>query len=514
MKNPPKKNGTLKHSGFSAPHISHSPRLLVAWLPFFRLERCGWSPHEVVALVQPQHGVQRVLATSEPAARGGVRIGMNVAQARALVPSLHLEHFDSADAEQADLQELAQQLEVLGPLPAPFSPDSLCIDISQSSEVLGGEASCLELAMKTLRSLNHFSRIWIVDSDRIGASIAARALAQWKKKHQIVALNGQAQALVEMPLDFLPISPPLRSSLHALGIRKAGDLAALPAASVGHRYGEEGLWLQGICQGRPRREAPAPNASPKPRLHSTHLFTSPATHIPRLMAALTTGIQDISRALQHRNQACSKLHLRLELESHPDRHLHVHLGRPSRNPDQLSDLLKKRLEGLQLRSGIEAGHLSALELCSYNGEQRNLLDRTQTQEEFSALFARLKDSLGSQALLSPTLQDTHRPESAWTHSTASAQSSPVSSLERPTLLLSIPRVIAVQSNNGQPTHAVLEGRSWSIHHCQGPERISGEWWRLDDFDRDYWTLHLSNGRRPWVFQDRSTQQWWLHGWFE
>ena len=513
MKNPPKSTGALRPSAFSGSTPPPSPRLLVAWLPLFRLERCGWGPRESVALVTPQHGVLRVLAVSDPVAQAGVQLEMSAAQARALVPHLHLEILDSPEAEQADLRELANQLEVLGPHAELLSPDCISVDISKSSSLLGGEAACLELAMRSLRSLNHLSRIWIVDRDRAEAPVAAKALAQWKNKHQILPPGGLADALHDLPLSFLPISPPLRTSLHALGLRSAGAVAALPAASIAHRYGEEGLWLHTLCRSLPRPIPPAAIHQTRPQVCSTHTFTSPATHIPRLMAVLNQGLEDISIALRHRNQACLKLHIRLELEAHSDRHLHVRLGRPIRESTLLSKLLQQRLESLQLRSGIEAAHLTALELCDYQGEQRNLLDRTQSREDFQALFSRLGDSLGSHALFSPTLEATHRPEGAWSTSSAATTPTPPS-LERPTLLLALPRAISVETEKDRPVQILLEGRLYRIQRSRGPERVCGEWWRSEDFNRDYWSLQISQGRRLWVFLDRKTQEWWLHGWFE
>ena len=78
------------------------------------------------------------------------------------------------------------------------------------------------------------------------------------------------------------------------------------------------------------------------------------------MAALGQSLEDISVSLRERNQACLKLHIRLELENHPDRHVHLRLGRPMREPGPLGKLLKQRLESLQIRSGIETVHLTGL----------------------------------------------------------------------------------------------------------------------------------------------------------
>ena len=59
--------------------------------------------------------------------------------------------------------------------------------------------------------------------------------------------------------------------------------------------------------------------------------------------------------------------------------------------------------------------------------------------------------------------------------------------------------------------------------ADGPERITGEWWRRSSelaAVRDYWTVEIEDGRRFWLFRqgdgaDRATGglAWFLHGFF-
>ena len=62
-----------------------------------------------------------------------------------------------------------------------------------------------------------------------------------------------------------------------------------------------------------------------------------------------------------------------------------------------------------------------------------------------------------------------------------------------------------------------------VTHADGPERITGEWWRATaerDAVRDYWTVENQTGRRFWLFRqgdgaDPATGGlgWFLHGFF-
>lgn len=488
-------------------------RLLVAWLPFFRLERCGWSHFEPVALVHPQQGALRILALSTPAKREGIRLGMSATQARSILPELQLEHLDSLGAEGEDLRELASQLQVLAPHPQILAPDTLCVEIHRTSALLGGEEACVEMALRKLRSLGHLSRITVVDGDRVGAAQAGKALAQWKNKHQVIRPDQLAPALADLPLKYTDLSVGLLESLQALGLRTAGAIAKLPAASVVHRYGKEGLRLQQMARATPQTPRPSPSETPQIAPCFEHRFALPVNHLGQLMAVLEQGIIQISRLLIQRDQATTRLHLQLSLENGGEKHLHLHLGRAQRSPKDLVPLLAQRLERLQLQSGAESCRLEAQELCPYTGQQRNLLDRGQAKEDLDALHARLRDSLGRQALLRPHLRDTHRPESEWGSTPPSNQERmPVQ--HRPTLILPTPSALSVHASNGWPTALEIEGHWVDVRGAQGPERLCGEWWRPGAFDRDYWQLSLMDGRNPWIFCDRATESWWLHGWFD
>ncbi len=53
---------------------------------------------------------------------------------------------------------------------------------------------------------------------------------------------------------------------------------------------------------------------------------------------------------------------------------------------------------------------------------------------------------------------------------------------------------------------------------QGPERIESGWWDGKGVARDYYIARRANAHAPqgatlWVFQERQSQRWYLHGMF-
>jgi protein ImuB len=442
---------------------------------------------------------------------------MSVPEARSILPRLHLEHFDSLQSEQRDLQALARTLEGLAPHPQHLDSDTLFVRIEKTASQIGGETACVELAMRQLRSMGHLARVWIVDGDRTGSVQAARALAQWKQKHQIVPVDGLAEALEELPLHMLTISKELYESLHALGVRTAGSLSRIPLASLSHRYGPEGVWLGRLCRAKKRDILPPPPVAVQKQPVFRDHFDSPVCDRNRLLLSLKNATAQLSKSLSQHNKACLTLTLRLQFEEGPNKDIQVQFSQAQQHADSLSEALDKTLEELQVESRIESYELEALNLCSHSGGiQKNLLDRSTNQEEFSVLCERLSRTLHNAPILSPRINHQHHPERAWdcTNRTQQSPSSVLPSDSRPTLMLPQALPIRTGLQCGVPATLDIDGRRWKVIEAQGPERICGDWWRPSSFHRDYWRIGLSDGRELWIFCDNDSECWWLQGFFE
>ena len=64
-----------------------------------------------------------------------------------------------------------------------------------------------------------------------------------------------------------------------------------------------------------------------------------------------------------------------------------------------------------------------------------------------------------------------------------------------------------------PQPVAIEARKDSLTLVSGPERIESGWWDGQDVARDYYTAKNARGQRLWVFRDRRTRSWFLHGLF-
>jgi protein ImuB len=94
-------------------------------------------------------------------------------------------------------------------------------------------------------------------------------------------------------------------------------------------------------------------------------------------------------------------------------------------------------------------------------------------------------------------------------------------LPRPTRLLDPPEPVVATAllPDHPPAFFVWRRIRHRVIKADGPERITGEWWRSDDEVsslRDYYRVESETGSRFWLFRDAPADEggrWWIHGVF-
>jgi protein ImuB len=516
------------------------PRYLVCHLPGFRLERCGWDARQPVVLVAEQKSALRVQACTARAAQAGVRPGLTLAAARALLPELAVELLEP-DEEALDLAELSWQLSRFAPAVAPLPPDALVAElVSPRGGVAPAEDALLVAAAQRLRLLGHTARLVIADD-----LFAARVLAAWSSRDVVVPPGGLARALAPLPLQALEPSPRLERLLADLGLRSVGQLVALPASELAGRFGAEALRLRRLALGG-LGSLPLAAREREEQLDVHWDLPAPVAAIEPLLFVLNRLCRELCARLEQRSEGLVSLVLVLHLEDAGVLRLSLRAGRPLRDPDRLSRLLRRRLEGLQLGAPVIVVGLETRPV-PFAGAQAPLLVGGQPLEPIADVAARLADSLGPTALFTPRPRDRWRPEAAWSPEPAFDERGrflepgparaaraviPAATkhgapdpdpawpheswrfalpMPRPALLLSEPRPVLLEPRLGAPRRVQLEGRWFQVRRSWGPELLSVEWWAAG-LDRRYWALELDDGRGLWVFRELGHA--FLHGLFD
>ncbi|MCB9797241.1 MAG: DNA polymerase Y family protein [Alphaproteobacteria bacterium] len=493
-------------------------RFLVAALPCFRLERCGWGPEEPVVLVAEEKSALRVQVASRAAAREGLQPFMTVSEARALLPGVEVELADPPELELADLQGLLRTLERVSPHLRALPPQRLAAELTPMLRRRGvTEAGLLEATRAHLEDLGHVSQIAVADDIGGAAVLAGWWAPDVPARHRIVPPGGLAEALGPLPLEALAPSPTLLDRLHLLGVRQVAELARLDAASISGRFGAEGLRLHRLSRGTPA-DPPMDPAPEQGLLSLRQALLDPVLSLDAVCYVLAELTERLCEALGRREEAAVRLQLRLGVEGAADFLMPVRLGRPRREPRVILRLLQQRLEGVQLGGAVTDVSLTVLEAAPFLGQQQGLFDRSGAQEPLPELLARLTDALGPEALYQPSLEPVHRPEGAWAARPAEARGfrqsdgQPLSEAFRPpTLLRELRPARVTLGRDLRPRAVELDGDPKPIAELQGPERLQGAWWSPDPFDRDYFVITLEDGRRFWLFFDREAGEWWVQG---
>jgi nucleotidyltransferase/DNA polymerase involved in DNA repair len=175
------------------------------------------------------------------------------------------------------------------------------------------------------------------------------------------------------------------------------------------------------------------------------------------------------------------------------------------------------------KTPVRAVEVRITEVVPSSAEQRDMLATSwRDPAAVDAALERLRAKLGPESVVRSVRRDSHAPERAgrWNaverlvpvrKTTALVVSEVLSPAAR---LLDTPEEITVTLDpRGTPRALTWRGHRFSLTRADGPERLSGEWWRADkeSFAREYWRCEsASDGRTFLVF--RSAEGWRVQGW--
>lgn len=502
-------------------------RLLYVHLPRFPVQRkvreAPSLAHRPFALAAESKGHRRVVFASSAALKAGVRTGMGLTAACALVPSLqHLGY--QPEEEKKALLALGEALLCLGPAFELDAPEGLWLDAS-AAHLRGGETGLLEAVLAQVEAQG-LRAVAAVASDRF----TARALARHGGKRTCaVAMQDGARALAGLPLRALE-GPEAEAvgPLQALGLTRLGEVAALSAGALLARMGSLGLRVHRVCRGEGEaRFSPTPLPE---QIEEAIALDWPAESVEPLWFALKTLFDRVGGRLAGRKLAAVRLTLSLTLDPTGRCAIPLSLARPTAQPKLLLDLAKHRIEDLTLQNPVCGLSVRVEEASADFGQQLVLGEGPQGDAALEVVLSRLATALGEEALLSAALKDAHRPEAAFEPAgfhppkaarglgaegvavrAAEAPSSP----HRPARLFVTPAALDAEvGGKGELRFARLLGRRRRAVAVEGPERLCGGWWEGTPFDRDYYRVHFEGVGPVWVFRDLKDGRFYLQGLFD
>lgn len=556
-------------------------RFVSVWLPAWPIERFARtspdavSPSAPLALVEDQGQTRIVTAVTRAASHRGVRPGMALGDARAILPGLLVRAADPVSDTRA-LRRLARWCSRYGPS-CNIDPGAarmagehgVWIDVTGVAHLFGGERALLDDLGRRLARFGFTARLGLADTYG-----AAHALARHASATPAIALPGGTRAAIAaLPAAGLRLAPDTLRLLNRLGLRRIGDLYDLPRPALERRFGEEagsrarskaraeaphlaGRVLQRLDMALGIAAEPLRPLGPKPALAVRRSFPEPLISGAGIEAAVADAAAALCADLDAGGLGARRIRLSLYRSDGTLARIDAGMSAPCRSAAHMLRLLAERLAAIDAGFGIDLVVLEVLRAVPQRPEQGDMpaAGSHALCGDVAGLVDVLAGRLGEERVAALAPRASHIPERtqarvaadpARLNASAAAQwPLPAAGCERPPLLLARPEPIAVMAEvpEGPPRQFTWRRLAHRVARAEGPERIAPEWWRHlpapiadggnADADedaaraagarlprtRDYYRVEVDGGGRYWIFRDglygdegQGPPRWFLHG---
>jgi protein ImuB len=535
-------------------------RYLVLFLPTWPtdyLKRRDPALTGPLALYEHIKGGMRLAAIDAEAAGHKLSVGQNLADARALLPTLTVRQIDrpmleAAFADFADWHSNASPMVCVLTDKSEFG--DLVLDITGVSHLFGGELEMLRTLLSRLRALGY----------TVAGAVASTIGAAWAVSHfarsQVVPPEATAAVLENLSVAALRLTQMQIAGLTQMGLKQIGQIRGRDRKALQARFGLS--LVQRLDQAYGMLEERMTPRLPLAERYAERRFPDPVGLMDDvLMTAHDLAIQ-LGLRLEKEGMGAQAFHLFLYRVDHKVMTMSVNAARPTRDPDHIARLFANRSERLEgdydAGFGIDMIRLAASAVSPLDPTQLGAFATREGAEDLDRLYDRMTSRLGSMAVVRSKFVDTHIPERAVRLEPIIARTEddplaePDPSLVRPLRLLPMPEPIAVTAEvpDGPPAAMVWRRVSYKFAKASGPERLGAEWWRslmrlqlvpptrpqelesgeklayvpdLPLFDpeaetRDYYVAEDSGGRRFWLYRQgiygaMPAPSWYMHGFF-
>jgi protein ImuB len=428
------------------------------------------------------------------------------------------------EADPGPLQKLCLHAQRFTSFVSIEPPNALLLDIRGSLKLLGPLETLHANIDACWRDLALEARSATAPST-LAALWCARA-GQPAKGHPLIIEDRRTLAghLVQLPIACTAWDPQRLQTLRAMGVTRVGELLRLPRAGLARRLGT--AMVRDLDIALARQPAPRRAFVARERFRERCDFESEIETAAYLQKALEPLIERCAQFLRERQAGVQTLRLNLRHREIPATRVQAGLASITSERRRLAEVLAQKLTRLELEAPVRSmelisGALQPLSAASLDAFAGGL--RAGGRDTAPQLVERLRARLGEDAVYGVISIPEHRPEAAWRR---------VHELRLTSLLGSGgKRAEQVMTHNDMPRpvwllDAPLPLSETDIRAEAGPERIESGWWDGKGVARDYYIARQidgiarqiggeqqTQGARLWVFQERHSKRWYLHGVF-
>jgi protein ImuB len=498
------------------------------------------------ALVHTTTGGERLYALNTQAARRGLRRGQALADAKALEPDLRIAPA-APEADRKLLQALARWCGRWSPwtAPDPGQPgtDGVLLDITGCARLFGGEDKLVANAIAAVRDQGLTARAAIAPT--LGLAWGLARYAAPREASGWIRVDQVEEALNALPVEALRIGD-TAATLRRFGLKRVGDIAALPRANLVRRFGRD--LSRRLDQARGIEEEVLSPLQHKTAFRSRLRFPEALLLLENIKQAVRETANTLCKHLDGEGQGLRRVELHLYRVDGKTHLLLVGTAAPARDPAHIARLFNEKLDRAEIDIGFG---IDVVELCATHTENMSsrqsglIAENIVDLDGLAQLTDRLSVRLGSTHVKQITCRQSHTPERAAGWKTGGPtgtvltlanpppttrfepQTAPAKNpatlppLERPLLVLSRPEPAEAVAEipDGPPRSFVWRRTHHQVSRAEGPERLAPEWWldQLSPRTRDYFSVETIDGRRFWLYREglysveTNQPHWFVHG---
>ncbi len=409
-------------------------------------------------------------------------------------------------------------------------PHFVFIDIESTAHLLGGEVACLEKALQIARKFSAEVSGAIADTPPI-----AQMMAKWKPSS--IALHGQeSKSFQGLGLDALKDLEGLMSwaqkrhiehvisFAHSLGICTLEEVYNFRLVSLRERWGDFGVLLWNRLHSQDSQVISP--LVPRDPLVGYGYLDDPIGVVNLLFNRIKPHLDILFARLNGLARYAQKMEVILHCEYSDKKHvLQIEPVSASRDQMLFEDLLWKRMEKTELENPIREFEISLYDVPEKIQQLDFFEPRDNSEDRWRRLISFAKQANCEMGFLQ--LEANHFPEKSFKLVTEwpedfksedlverednavqikSTYAKGLAQSPRPSLLLEQPQLLSDE-----------ELRRIRFVSALPSERIESSWWQLSAQDlkyRDYYFALSHQGQLLWIFQDRTSSQYYLHGYFD
>lgn len=372
----------------------------------------------------------------------------------------------------------------------------LCvIDIAGTEKLFGEPEALAHKLMSQVRHLG-FSAYVAVSHQFHAALISAKGLSS-NNPVRVIPAGKEKEALAELPVSVLDLTPEQAEIFSMWGIRTLGMLADLPQKGLIARLGQDGKRMHQLAHGQLPHLFQA--VEPAFALSEHMEFDSPIEMLDALLFAVNAMLEQLILRAMARVYALAAVTIALKLEDGETHDRTVRPALPSTDRQMWLKLLHLDLEAHLPSAAILAATITA-EPGSTSKVQLGLFSpQLPEPSRLDVTIARIHAIVGEENAGRAVLSDTHAANAFRMERfqvpvlgvTEGRQLSvrPAARQVRPAVSL------AITIQDGKPTSFYFRDQKYSVERTYGPWQYSGDWWKPSLWGHEQWDLvaHTQSG---------------------